>query len=436
MATVTRDEERTGQPGEGRMPFPIPYLGRSVRIVGLVKNVDPSSLPHPMNQRGELGRALYNWRHNYVSHDPLGRIAFDSHSADRRHIIGAAVRRAAAGEMRPERMAADDPKVMTQHIKRVAHYLGLDVVGVGKTHPAYLYAGRAVDPDTGDELDPIDGPEVLSRKLPFMIAGSVAWDYNLIKAHRHHVGDAAYDFTQNRTGILMRALEGYIKELGYHTLRGATNGHAASVACGIGELGRNGLVITEKFGARVHAGDAILTDLPLVPDEPLDIGVDAFCKVCKKCANTCPTNSISFGDKVVHNGVEKYKINWETCYRLRPIMIEWAATCHTCVTVCPYTKPKAWWHDLAISTLKHCPVPLRTTWARGLKLLDDWIWGTVANKRVRWLGYDTAIKPGEKACTIEGCTANHGDTSAQTVPVGDIGYYPPLKENTNRFVKR
>ena len=88
----------------------------------------------------------------------------------------------------------------------------------------------------------------------------------------------------------------------------------------MGELGRNGLVISEKFGARVHMPDPIMTDLPLVADEPIDIGVEDFCKVCRKCAVTCPTNSITFGDKVVYNGIEKYKINWQTCYKLRPFV--------------------------------------------------------------------------------------------------------------------
>ena len=37
--------------------FPIPYLGRSVRIVGPVVNVDMNHSPHPKNQRGELGRS-------------------------------------------------------------------------------------------------------------------------------------------------------------------------------------------------------------------------------------------------------------------------------------------------------------------------------------------------------------------------------------------
>ena len=76
--------------------------------------------------------------------------------------------------------------------------------------------------------------------------------------------------------------------------------------------------------------DPILTDLPLVADQPVDIGVEDFCKICRKCANTCPTNSIPFGDKVVFNGIEKYKINWLTCYKLRPYVHDRAARAIYC----------------------------------------------------------------------------------------------------------
>src|SRR5262245_20578592 len=34
--------------------FPTPYLGRSVRIVGQVVNVDMNQSPHPKNARGEF----------------------------------------------------------------------------------------------------------------------------------------------------------------------------------------------------------------------------------------------------------------------------------------------------------------------------------------------------------------------------------------------
>ena len=69
-----------------------------------------------------------------------------------------------------------------------------------------------------------------------------------------------------------------------------------------------------------------------------------------------------------------------------------------------------------------------------LKWIDDTFWGVVPQKRVRFMGYDSGIKPGENACTVAGCTADHGE--AGKVVDSKIGYYAPLKENTNRFVKR
>jgi hypothetical protein len=56
--------------------------------------------------------------------------------------------------------------------------------------------------------------------------------------------------------------------------------------------------------------------------------------------------------------------------------------------------------------------------------------------RVRWLGYDSGVKPGDQACTVAGCTASHEGKGTADAAAGNFGYYAPLKENTNRFVKR
>ena len=56
---VNGTQQRDGLEGEAvtsAPAFSTPYLGRTVRIVGPVANVDPKQLPHPMNQRGELAR--------------------------------------------------------------------------------------------------------------------------------------------------------------------------------------------------------------------------------------------------------------------------------------------------------------------------------------------------------------------------------------------
>ena len=85
--------------------------------------------------------------------------------------------------------------------------------------------------------------------------------------------------------------------------------------------------------------------------------------------------------------------------------------------------------------LSTCPISARPILVRALKAIDDRFWGVTRQTRVRWIGYDSGIKPGEQACTVAGCTADHGAQHASST-VGNVGYYAPLKENTNRFVKR
>ena len=416
-----------------------PDMGRTVRVVGPVTNVHTSETPHPKNERGELGKALFNWYRNTVSKDPISRISSPNHAADRRAYLLTPLGRAPKGDVSPRQVPVSDPAVMTRHIKRVAHHLGADLVVIARTHPAFLYAsgGRYLQEGTAEDSYERLTPEQLARRFPYVIVSTVAWDYNLIQAHRHHIGDAAYHMTQMRAAMVNKALEGYIRELGYTAIRGASNPQGAALAGGMGELGRNGMVITEKYGARVHMPDPILTDLPLVPGKPVDIGVDDFCKRCQKCAATCPTNSITFDDRVVHNGIEKFKINWLTCYKLRPFVIDYWESCLTCVTICPFTKPNVWWRWLAGKILSKAPIPARPPIVRAYKWLDDRIFGEIPQKRVRFMGYDSGIKPGEQACTIAGCTAAHAE-AGRSMSLADEkrGYYAPLKENTNRFVKR
>ncbi len=436
MAVDARQQVESDAVPEEVIPL-YPALGRSVRVIAPIKSVDYRQTPHPKNSRGELGVPMFNWYTNTVSRDPLGRIGSDRHASDLRNVVLSAVGKAQKGTVNPERTYVPDPKLMSAHIKRVAKFIGFDVVGIAPVHPSFVYTGSRYNPggdlQAGTEEE-AKSPDVIAERFPYAIVACVAWDYDMGKAHRHRIGDAAYHFTQQEAHLLYQTLAGYIRELGYNVAMGAGIPMPLAVAAGIGEMGRNGMVVTEKFGSRIHMPDVILTDLPLAPDKPIDLAVPDFCSYCRKCAITCPTNSIPFEGRVVHNGVEKYKINWLTCYRLRPHADEHWEVCLTCATVCPYSKPATWWHAAAIQTLRRTPKPLRQAAVRPLKWLDDRFWGKIPNKRVRWLGYDTGIAPGEKACTIAGCTA-HQDEEAQRAALGagKTGYYFPLRENTRRF---
>ncbi len=71
---------------------------------------------------------------------------------------------------------------------------------------------------------------------------------------------------------------------------------AAGVFSGLGELGR----INQVIGAGVWMGPCkiILTNLPLPASNPIDAGIERFCRTaCKKCAELCPGKALSMVDE-------------------------------------------------------------------------------------------------------------------------------------------
>jgi epoxyqueuosine reductase len=72
----------------------------------------------------------------------------------------------------------------------------------------------------------------------------------------------------------------------------------SAVKCGLGNQGKNTLLITPKYGPRIRL-IAILTTAKLDPDEPFQ---DDLCGNCKECITACPTQAI-----------EPYKININRC---------------------------------------------------------------------------------------------------------------------------
>jgi len=63
--------------------------------------------------------------------------------------------------------------------------------------------------------------------------------------------------------------------------------HVARLA-GLGWIGRNNLLVHEKFGSRIRLV-TVLTDFPLVTDSPLPKN----CGSCRACITVCPVGAIS-----------------------------------------------------------------------------------------------------------------------------------------------
>lgn len=76
----------------------------------------------------------------------------------------------------------------------------------------------------------------------------------------------------------------------------------AAYAAGLGSFGRHNLIIHPEMGSKVMF-TAILTDLDLVPDSPVE---DIKCTYCDNCVKNCPVNAL---DKENRTDVMKCLLN-------------------------------------------------------------------------------------------------------------------------------
>jgi reductive dehalogenase len=151
--------------------------------------------------------------------------------------------------------------------------------------------------------------------------------------------------------IIRNRVQAFLRGLGYEgipTQPGTNTGFG--ILSGVGELGRTDYVISPNFGALMRYSDFIVTDLPMTPTKPIDAGLWRFCQTCKKCAELCPSSSISPDNEPSWEtsghwnggGKKVYHINYSTClpWRGGPGKLTEAGSggCNACQVNCVFTK--------------------------------------------------------------------------------------------------
>jgi epoxyqueuosine reductase QueG len=129
--------------------------------------------------------------------------------------------------------------------------------------------------------------------------------------------------------------------------------------------------------------------MPLVPDKPIDFGVQDFCLKCKKCAKECPSQSLSFEGKRMYNGYEAYHGDVRKCTTMR-VANKKGASCGTCITVCPWTKPYTPFHRAIGWAVR------RSGLARSLAIWGDDLmgYGKPNPKKQWWFEVETDVSEG------------------------------------------
>jgi ferredoxin-NADP reductase/Pyruvate/2-oxoacid:ferredoxin oxidoreductase delta subunit len=229
--------------------------------------------------------------------------------------------RLAQGPVAIRQLPIDDPSEMTSRLKAKSFEFGAALVGCTRVTEETLYEGcESYWPHAVVVAAPMDC-ELLFE------APSITGDVGAIKGYID-VGKAAIKLAK------------YIRSLGWNAEADTNLGNAPSkvmhvplaVNAGLGTMGRHTSVITKEYGANVRFA-TVLTDIPMIFDEPVDIGVEDVCTNCRVCAENCPPKAI-YPEKVMVRGVEKWHLDFDRCM---PYFVE-NEGCGVCITVCPWSE--------------------------------------------------------------------------------------------------
>ena len=255
------------------------------------------------------------------------------------------------GKWNPQDLGMNWAEV-TQALKHAALFYGASLAGTTLLNPLWIYDEYKYDSTTTESFDTESNiaSKPIPRNVKYAISLAFEEDYDGISNSPGRIASAATGDGYSRMAVTAYKVAEFIRALGYTAIPSG-NGVGLSIPvaidAGLGELGRNGILITPKFGPRVRLAK-VYTDMPLIPDSPIRFGVKEFCDECKICADECPSGSISKdeqswkGDSVSNNdGTLKWYVKPETCFDYNGF------SCSNCKRTCPFNKPNnSWLHQL------------------------------------------------------------------------------------------
>ncbi|HTY24026.1 MAG TPA: reductive dehalogenase [Desulfomonilaceae bacterium] len=275
-----------------------------------------------------------------------------------------------------------DPADLTKKIKQIARFVGANRVGIAKLNRKWIYEETCRNPYAPDapqtkkivfkdvkETDETDNELIIPETVKYAVVTVAEMNRIATQIGPTSVqSSVATNMGYARIGIIDIALAEAIRTLGYNAIPTMNNTGLSiplAIDAGLGQLGRHGLLITPDYGAAVRIGK-VLTDMPLVPDGPIDFGLTKFCESCTKCAENCPAKCIGFGERTYNapvdtsnSGALKWFTDGRKCLRL---WVESGASCVNCQAVCTYTKGSFWGHGFVRGVTNTAP-QLNPLWA-------------------------------------------------------------------------
>ena len=233
-----------------------------------------------------------------------------------------------------------DPQEMAHIIKSYARYLGAIKVRITQLNQDWVYTHYA-HPYT---LEPYGKPVELNYKYILCMA----FPQNRMMMAS---GDGIAEYLEvgwiyTYSSLISVIMAQFIRSLGWPARALSSENSPYLVVptfidAGIGEQGRCSYVVTKEFGNNFRPG-AVATDMPLSVDKPVDFKLQDFCQKCQICAEACPANAISSGEKELVRGARVWYSDGDKCRRYWDTL---GHPCGICQYVCPWNFSNRWFHN-------------------------------------------------------------------------------------------
>lgn len=260
----------------------------------------------------------------------------------------------------PSQTWGGDPSEGSKLVRRVSKLFGADQIGFCELDRRWVYS-HYYDEDSkksfpirfsdepGYEIHnrPVqleDGTQVIPKEMKFVVVLLYEMDAEGISQAPTLTARATTRVVYSRISATTVMIAEFLRGLGYNAIPSA-NCTALSIPlaieAGLGQLGRNGKLITPEYGPRCRISK-VITDMPLETGHPIDFGVTEYCTDCQICAERCPAGAIPFGHRTIdplnecNSGhYRAWMLDGKKCYEY------WATVgtnCGICVSVCPYSR--------------------------------------------------------------------------------------------------
>lgn len=341
-------------------PFPVHKLKRVDRPTtkideNLVPRVDERDGGFQKANRGEYGEKYQKEYHRFMEKYPISSALLNT----ARHLSPIV-----DGEIKNEKAPLPNcKKELARHIKELAYFLRADMVGICELPKYAVFTHSRWD----------GAPIELNHKYAIAILIDQDWKTADAFNGRDWISNSMSFLAYSNSAFISCIIADYIRELGYparahHVMNYQVVVPPILLWAGLGEMSRMGDVVLNPFlGPRFKAA-IVTTDLPLEIDKPIDFGLQDFCTKCGKCARECPSQAISYGDKVFVNGYEKWQVDVRKCTSMR-VGNKFGSGCGTCIKVCPWNKPDTLFHRGINWTMRNVPA------TRGMAAWADDLFG-------------------------------------------------------------